>query len=192
MLLSLIEATALASENVRQKSADSPRGDESQKEYGTIEAIRTMGSIVDDKEDAADDEERKIQFGTSLAGGVAGTYAVAVKDGLDIYPTRPTSMDDTSTQANEDVDNLVRYHHHDRKPSAARRGLDPPTGHTPPPMSPPSSSLHLSYGDRVQIVSVDQGWAKLSRGYGYVRAEGQNLVKGKNCGILEAASYGRK
>jgi hypothetical protein len=38
--------------------------------------------------------------------------------------------------------------------------------------------LKLCYGDRVQVVSVDGGWAKLARGYGFVRAEKNQLVKG--------------
>ena len=43
-----------------------------------------------------------------------------------------------------------------------------------------SALLELRYGDRVQIVSFDDdGWAKLARGYGYIRANPRQLVKGK-------------
>ena len=168
VLLSLIEATALASEKVHQKD-DHEFSEGSMSEYG-IQAIRTMGSMVDVEDD---DEESKIKFGASLAGGVAGTYAVAVKEGLEILPRKPVSMDDTTTQANEDVDRLVHYHpHHEGK----RAPNEPHTGDTPP--ESPRVPLRLSYGDRVQIVSFENGWARLSRGYGYVRADNHDLVKG--------------
>ena len=45
--------------------------------------------------------------------------------------------------------------------------------------------VRLACGDRVQIVSTEAGWAKLARGYGFVRADGNQLVKGmdscENC-----------
>ncbi len=43
----------------------------------------TLGGI----DNSADDEEHKIRVGTYLEGGPCGTYAVAVKSGLLVYPT---------------------------------------------------------------------------------------------------------
>jgi hypothetical protein len=135
-----------------------------------MHTIRTMGSIVDTE----DDEEAKIKMGTSLAVGVAGTYAVAVREGLELLtgPPKSCSMDDndrSSTLADEDVENVVRFF-----------GIKTPRESQNHPTSPSSTNpLRLSYGDRVQVVSLEGGWAKLARGYGYVRAEHQNLVKGK-------------
>lgn len=43
-----------------------------------------VGGFVDT---SADDEEHKIRVGTYLEGGPCGTYAVAVKSGLLVYPT---------------------------------------------------------------------------------------------------------
>lgn len=114
------------------------------------------------------DEEEKIKTGTSLAISDCGTYAVAAKDGLEIFPNRPEALIQDSEG---DVDALVRYNAHtttvddDKKTSEDElpRKDDPPG--------------RLSWGDRVQIVSTQKGWAKLARGYGYIRAGGNRLVK---------------
>ena len=46
-------------------------------------------------------------------------------------------------------------------------------------------SMTLSYGDRVQVVSINDGWAKLARGYGFVYCKnGTELVKGKPITML--------
>ena len=156
VLLSLIEATELASQDVRNKSP--PRDDardSCDSDGNSIVQVRSMGSMIDEE----DEEEEKIKMSTSLAVGVAGTYAVVARQGLEIFPTRPVSMDaSTHTLADEDVENLVRFFQdgHKNDIPAAR----------------------LSYGDRVQVVSFVDGWAKLARGYGYVSAE--NLVKGRS------------
>lgn len=107
VLLSLIEATALASENVQPDQAESPiRSIQSVEEQ--MHGIRTMGSILDVEQE----EEEKIRIGTSLAVGRAGTYAVAVRQGLEIFTQRPKAMitdDRLSTLADEDVENVVRF-----------------------------------------------------------------------------------
>jgi hypothetical protein len=174
VLLSLIEATELASQNVRNKN--SPRGElrttwdkgcsDGDGDEFIVNNIRSMGSMID-----VDDEEEKIKMGTSLAVGVDGTYAVAAREGLEIYANRPDAMDKSAaTLADEDVENLVRFFHDDKKPDR-----DP--------------TARLSYGDRVQIVSLDEGWAKLARGYGYISAERQHLVKGR-CTLFRGSYRG--
>jgi Zinc finger, C3HC4 type (RING finger) len=172
-----------------------------------------------------EEEEKKISLATSLSIGVAGTYAVAAREGLEIFPSRPSSQhhhpsqnnDDRSSSrthvntagGDEDVDTLVQFFHMDNTmnnnndmgnlgvldsesvvagdattasadlaagtttstgttiAAAAAAGGD--DGTTPTTRSF-ENKAHLSYADRVQIVSVEDGWAKLARGYGYVRA----------------------
>lgn len=194
VLLSLIEATELATADAssRQHYKESPRstangGSPSFDEqlHGTpTPDLHSMGSMLDrDNEDEEDDtgaddiatedeqdEEEKIKMSTSLAVGVAGTYAVAVKEGLDIFPNRPvmSTMDVSQSTGQEDVESLVRVyqvdHSKDFEDSTKRK--DP---------------LKLCYGDRVQVVALGAGWARLSRGYGFVRTDGNQLVKGKQC-----------
>ncbi|GKY91200.1 hypothetical protein MPSEU_000092700 [Mayamaea pseudoterrestris] len=180
VLLSLMEATELASEQVNKASGGSPRGVSHDSERPSM--VLPMNSMID----IEDDEEEKIKVSTSIAVGAAGTYAVAHKDGLQIHPTRPTEsnramLNDFSNSSghDEDVDTIVKSL--DRK-----KGKSPsPTKHKSPMHSPwtpdgsnfESGVLSLSYGDRVQVVALEGGWAKLARGYGYVRVDKNQLVK---------------
>lgn len=168
VLLSLIEATELASADVHQqiglKNDDSideaPLTPQPRPDHKAI--IQSMHSL--DEEDRV--EEEKIHLATSLSVGVGGTYAVAAKEGLTIFMKRPIKraiMDNHSSGgsgcgAENDVDNLVDDFHRDHMES--------------------QGSMLLDYGDRLQIVAVDkEGWAKLARGYGYVRADHHQIVK---------------
>lgn len=130
---------------------------------------------------AEDEEEEKIKMSTSLAVGVAGTYAVAAKLGLQIFPSRPSSKGSVAESAlqEEDVESMVRVYHLDQANSSREDDHDvEETKLTPEKVRFRKDPLKLSYGDRVQVVSVDRGWAKLARGYGFVRAEMNQLVKG--------------
>ena len=51
-----------------------------------------------------DDEERKIRVGTYLEGGPCGTYAVAARDGLRVYPTLFESALPTALRGRRDGD----------------------------------------------------------------------------------------
>ena len=161
VLMSLIEATELAAENVRNQ-AQQPSLTES-----------PMLSIPSSILDVEEDEEEKIRAGTSLAISDAGTYAVSAREGLEIYPSCPdvaSGSNHSQTESEEDVDTLVRFFHLENK-------LDP--SQSPNADNNDAPPARLSLGDRVQIVCLEGGWAKLSRGYGFVRADGQKLVKGK-------------
>ena len=169
VLLSLIEATELATADVQQqysaKSEDS--GDEApptpdvRPEHKAI--IQSMQSLDEEERN----EEEKIHLATSLSVGVGGTYAVAVKQGLMMYPQRPSKVSPVKQQQHEaaaggaaeaDVDVLVDDFHRSHTDNKGSHLLD--------------------YGDRVQIVSIDKdGWAKLARGYGYVRADRNEIIK---------------
>lgn len=167
VLLSLIEATELATEDAQKKYIDSPIRNNINIDLEGITSIpmlQSMGSMID----VEDEEEERIKMSTSLAVGVAGTYAVAVKDGLEIYPSRPTTNSSSGVDAkDEDVDSLVKFYNSEQTEDYegtpnSRKSRD---------------HLRLSFGDRVQIVSVDSGWAKLARGYGFVKADNNQLVK---------------
>jgi hypothetical protein len=178
VLLSLIEATELVTESVNQKKFDtSPKSsDDSQPELSPTNAVALLAT---EDMDGLEEDER-IRMGASMATSVAGTYAVAVRDGLEIYPSEPLSrrsraslLDESKVGADEDVESLVRFFHNDQmsKRDEMECGSVPPTS---------SNRIRLNYGDRVQIVAVDGNWAKLGRGYGYVKASKNSLVKGKN------------
>ena len=259
VLLSLIEATELAAEDVRRNEQQQHQvtqtptksinpDDENDVTKTPDTTIHRTTSLLDrddydeDDEAAMDDDEQefyKIQQGTSLAISECGTYAVACREGLEIYPSRPqNSQSRAHAESQEDVENLVRFFHQSHDSSAKGSGgeaievlgLDysksseestasvadknindgdakmppSPSGaeaqdsdlakeaktddpaaaaavsnitNTPTKSTPP---IRLHMGDRVQIVSIEKGWAKLSRGYGFVRAEQNQLVKGKS------------
>jgi len=194
VLLSLIEATELATQDLHpttddetttamdadfaaneelidgqlKKSGSYPRFHSRRNHPG----VYMMNSMIDSEED----EEEKIKVGTSLAVGVAGTYAVASREGMEIFQTRPSTAmtkrmaDDSQTEV--EVDSLVQNMHdskvHSDGESPKKGSFDGAHG----------GSAKLSFGDRVQVVSLEDGWAKLARGYGYVRADRNRLVKG--------------
>ena len=169
VLLSLMEATELATQDVQKKYSGSPSNKDSNDM--SQQALQSMGSMVD----AEEVEEEKIKEGTSLALSVAGTYAVAHREGLDIFPSRPTTLvlEESGSLNDEDVDALVRFFHLDNK--ADNESVNSKTNS---PGADYNDPARLGFGDRVQVVSVEGGWAKLARGYGYVRADRNQLVKG--------------
>jgi hypothetical protein len=184
VLLSLIEATELASADARLKYTESPRRNDSVDVDGaflaagpSIPDLQSRGSMLD----IEDEEEEKIKIGTSLAVGMAGTYAVAAKDGLKIHPNRPSSgagVEGDIVRQEEDVENLVRVYHLDQANSSREDDAEFSNQQSPDKARTKKDPLKLCFGDRVQVVSVDAGWAKLARGYGFVQAGHNKLVKG--------------
>eukprot|EP00536_Pseudo-nitzschia_multiseries_P001151 jgi/Psemu1/250260/estExt_Genewise1Plus.C_140123 len=182
VLMSLIEATELATENVHGQ----------EHEPSLQESPMINPSVLD----LEANEEEKIRAGTSLAISDCGTYAVSAKDGLEIFPNRPESLVQNSE---EDVDTLVRFYNRDMAGSGASHNNgrtdgnanangntngdgdgvsdDKKTAEGDLPRKENNPPGRLSWGDRVQIVSTQNGWAKMARGYGYVRAGPQQLVK---------------
>lgn len=189
VLLSLIEATELATEDASSKPESSPRHIKSN--YSTSIGSLDGGSArsLDDPSacasscniNAEDLEAERIKLGTSMAVSVAGTYAVTDKTGLSIFSSRPSSRSRPAEESSgkqtsvEDVDKLVRHFHLDQKietgdSTAEEDELKENRIKDQPP-------ARLSCGDRVQVVAIEGRWAKLARGYGYVRADDNKLVK---------------
>jgi hypothetical protein len=164
VLMSLIEATELAAESVRAHQGQEPSLTESPKVSGPA------SSAVWDDDDDEQGEEEKIKASTSLAISDCGTYAVANGEGLEIFPSRPGSGNPKTKdeEQEEDVDTLVRFFHLEHKGDVSDKSVEQ------------ISQAQLCMGDRIQIVSIENGWAKLARGYGYVKADGRKLVKGKH------------
>lgn len=137
--------------------------------------------------DEEEQEEEKIRFSTSLAASACGTYVVTCKEGMHIFPSKPEENDgdganDVRTAAsnnqtageNDDIDAMVRFFHLDHKMALNAKDCDADRIAAINSTTP----VQLSKGDRVQIVSIDGGWAKLARGYGYVRAGSGQVAKG--------------
>lgn len=149
-----------------------------------------------DDEDETDDEEEAYNLdhiitGMATLSGPCGTYAVRDRDGLPLYaedprvepegppesvmlpeiPTEPTNslLDEEKKQdelilevgsADQQDDHVVNFviHHN---PSMMMESMD-----------------ILLKGQKVQVVSFEDGVAKLARGRGFVRATSRQLVKG--------------
>ena len=123
-----------------------------------------------------------------MAVSMAGTYAVTDPNGLPIFASRPSRTRPTEESvskessskhtSDEDVDKLVRYFHLDHK-------LD--TESTEDELKEnrvkEQTPGHLCCGDRVQVVAIEGRWAKLARGYGYVYADDNKLVKGMSLAL---------
>lgn len=168
VLMSLIEATELAAESVRSQE-QRPSLDESPH-------LTIPNAILDIEEE----EEEKIRAGTSLAISECGTYAIAAKDGLEIFPSRPVldkPVGNEQGAEDEEVDTLVRFFHLDHKVEI-RESQTKDDDYRTEAEYKENTLAKLRWGDRVQIVSTEAGWAKLARGYGYVRADKNQLVKG--------------
>eukprot|EP00978_Attheya_sp_CCMP212_P043456 scaffold284375_cov71-Attheya_sp.AAC.1 len=164
----------------------------------------SSSSSTEEEEELFYNDEQAIQMGTSMAMGYCGTYAVATKEGLTIVPTLPPSAAEaTSSSVNNpsDVDSLVmdfQSGQNKKKKSSSSSPilsrmtstldhvgsgveLEPlPDGPTHPLSGNNKTRVYtLKYGDRIQIVSMDDdGWARLARGYGFVKAKPSELVKG--------------
>lgn len=148
-------------------------------------------------QDADDIEENKIIFGADIANHASGTFAVAKTDGLKIYQTR--SLNDSPSKKKKDsffskrsisteslgsstsspitakssgmemVDLGNTWHNQCNELVVNNLRRSAEDG---------NREMFLRYGDRVQVVSIVDKWAKLARGYGFVYLQDQeDLVK---------------
>mmetsp|Transcript_14457 Transcript_14457/g.20382 ORF Transcript_14457/g.20382 Transcript_14457/m.20382 type:complete len:513 (+) Transcript_14457:15-1553(+) len=120
----------------------------------------TLPSITKDR-----DQPKEIADEQDIASS-CGSYIVKALEGLQIVPIRPT-INSLNEEA-QDTDSLVSSFYLDY-------GQLLETANTENNFLPPDVLL---YGDTVQVVWIDQdGWAKLARGYGYVKAGTGDLVR---------------
>jgi hypothetical protein len=169
VLLSLMEATERASIMAQSTSK--------------IDSLLDS-SVEEDAGDQEVDEDEKIKSSTSWTIGECGTYVVAAKDGLQILPNCPTKSsgvdtdeENEDTPPEEDVNTLVRFFHLENQVEVSWSEEEILKKASSEEIEP--IDRILKYGDRVQIVSLDDGWAELARGYGFVRANALQLVKGE-------------
>ena len=204
VLLSLIEATELATEDASSKPEASPRPIKSTNSSSIGSLDGGSARSLDDRSEGfsasitinpEEVEEERIRLGTSMAVSVAGTYAVTDEAGLPIFTHRPSrskrhaassteessaSRDSASGKQNstEDVDKLVRHHFHLDHKIETEVSTTPAEDELKENRLKEQPPMRLSCGDRVQVVAIEGRWAKLARGYGYVRADENKLVKG--------------
>ena len=127
-----------------------------------------------------DGENEKIRWSTLLATSGCGTYVITDKEGIQVYPSKPNAEDGTNlspratsprASENDDVDAMVRFFYLESKMPVLGRSPDDTSISELP-------AVRLSRGDRIQIVCMEDGWAKLARGYGYIRAGKGQIAKG--------------
>jgi hypothetical protein len=158
---------------------------EAQKNVTTTSCSSTMNmkTIVPESLDTDEqDEMEKIKWSTSIVTGVCGTYAVACRQGLIILPHRPDTsvdpMEGTQRQSSNPWDNEVNSFIQSASSTDSRTVKD--RGQNKTSNRNLIEQMKLSYGDRVQVVSMMEGCAKLARGYGFIECKNStDLVKGK-------------
>jgi len=125
-----------------------------------------------------DDEETKITRITEVAAGACGTYAVAAKTGLEIVkeirkasPTKKKRLLNIQGEKSKSLDWETRVDKIIVQNSGKRLSMEDDEDYR-------LEHLRLKFGDRVQVVTIIDGWAKLARGYGFVQCErSSDLVK---------------
>ena len=157
VLISLIESSSLV-----QKSTNNR----------LVRQLSCDDLDIFDADDDGNQEETRIEISSNIANAVSGTYAVATKDGLKIVPRKKRHRSFFSTNA------LIW-----QKQDAWKNNVDDIVNSegpaSPSKITDESPELTLNYGDRIQVVSIVDNWAKLARGYGYVHFErSSDLVKG--------------
>lgn len=157
VLMSLMEATDVLS---------APPASDPASPTSNIPDVHTAAS-------EEDEEVEKIRWSTALATSGCGTYVITCKEGVQVYPSKPSAEDARSPRSseNDDVDAMVRFFYLESKMPVLGRSPDDTSIDNLP-------AVRLARGDRIQIVSLDDGWAKLARGYGYVRAGTGHIAKG--------------
>lgn len=133
-------------------------------------------------DDEGEDEDEKIARITEIAAGACGTYAVASKKGLQIIPRIPKPFNKKQRRHNTkkgDQSNYVDWESHVDNIIERNSGIravisieDEDDNHKY------KDEVHLRFGDRVQVVTIVDGWAKLARGYGFVHCKSSaDLIK---------------
>jgi len=198
VLISLIEASNMAKESAKNQEV--------------LKASFSAGYGYGRND--MDEEENQILLGADIATSSCGTYAVSTRNGLKIVQNIATNSasgnnrgDDNIERDGIDFDDSLKVtvddivHHstfggNNTFPNH-REGRDDDSNKS----TGSTSGIQLGYGDRIQVVAIVQdNWAKLSRGYGYVHfPRSSDLIKvggvlDKACSMeamIYSLSYGR-
>jgi len=142
------------------------------------DAAKHLCNIV---EASSMDEEREeqahVEVATFLLSGACGTYMVTCKDGLEIATNKPCSKPQKSSANKENsIVKEVRNMLQDFSPEAStfsKKRLSKSW-----PNKNKKKISHVNYGDLIQVVAIEDGWAMLARRTGYVPAQdASRLVK---------------
>jgi hypothetical protein len=166
VLLSLIDATSVLSSSTQHQSNHTSQ----------IEDYESSGNIqvslsYDEKEN--EDQEERLQIGTWLAASGCGTYVITNIQGVQVYPTIELHQD--SNDDDDDDDDITT-----KSLDFASRSQDITCDETFGMFhsSDDHKPIYLRKGDRVQIVYIENGWAKLARDYGFIPIGDKNIVRG--------------
>jgi len=190
VLLSLMEAIEFADENALRSSSISTKNVENDEKVAFITS-NTFPQDFPSSDSQEESEIDKISLSTSIIAGACGTYAVACKQGLtiieegmetDLDHHRGNQRQTSNPWDNEINDYLQRVSSNDLTPengdkrSRGRKKVKPKLNGDES-MSQ-MNQMNLCFGDRVQVVSIADGWAKLARGYGFIKCNNAtDLVK---------------
>eukprot|EP00559_Dactyliosolen_fragilissimus_P007259 CAMPEP_0184865462 /NCGR_PEP_ID=MMETSP0580-20130426/18204_1 /TAXON_ID=1118495 /ORGANISM="Dactyliosolen fragilissimus" /LENGTH=410 /DNA_ID=CAMNT_0027364681 /DNA_START=358 /DNA_END=1587 /DNA_ORIENTATION=+ len=176
VLLSLMEAANLMSEDQGRFLPDVENSGESD------EVVLPKQLSYD-----SDTEVEKMKLVTSLASGSCGTYAVTSEEGLPIVLSPPSrsSVDEkipltrqSSIRWETDMNDIFDKVKSSLSVSSSSPKKVQNTSTDKEKENYIPSNMILRRGDRIQVVTIKNGWAKLARGYGYVACKDQSdLVK---------------
>lgn len=127
---------------------------------------RPSSDDEDDDSDFSDDDDR-VLTGVGAMTSTCGTYAVADERGVLVLPRKPDDRGsrESSPRSSRDYDDDDAW----RAPDADDAADDDVRGARLP--------YELEHGSRVQIVCVEDGWATLARGEGFLYVDDAQLVK---------------
>ena len=128
-----------------------------------------------------DNESDEVITNLLIMASSSGTYVVTDRDGLELYEEKASDEEDIIQiyiERNNAKSNLLiagfrhlPFHPYDtdneNKDSMLLFRI-----------LPFYQTAYIKFGSKVQVVSMKDGWAKLSKGKGFLRAENLQLVKG--------------
>merc|ERR1711862_291669 len=111
-----------------------------------------------------DEEEFDVHLRVFLESRVCGTYMVTTRDGLPVYAHKPKpSQTDKYNNAESKNSSINVYEEEFGSMSSSINGKDKPKS--------------ANFGDHVQVVAIEDGWAILARQNGYITADESKLIR---------------
>jgi len=123
---------------------------------GTQRANPDLGEVEKRDDESDTDDGEKVVTGIEALSSTCGTYAVSDKNGISILKKEPILLREKWSRNGRTIC---------LKNSNAATDNDG------------GDCERLQYGTRIQVVDIQDGYAKLARGRGYVRAASSRIVK---------------